>query len=62
MDQTVRLNVVGTVWVTLPVTEQPESVTLVAILGTLEICLSRFDKMSIELLLYLKRLIFRLKD
>lgn len=56
MDQTVRINVVETVWVTLHVTEVPESVTLAATLGTQETCVSRFDKMSIELFLYLKRL------
>lgn len=48
MDQSVRMNVVGTVWVTLHVTEEPESVTLAASLGTLENCVSRFDKISIE--------------
>lgn len=58
MDQIVRINVVGGVWVALHVTELPESVTLAAILGTLENCVRRFDKMSIELFLYLKRLGF----
>lgn len=36
MDQIVCINVLGNVWVTLHVTEQPESVTLAAILGILE--------------------------
>lgn len=48
MDQTVRINVVETVWVGLHVTEVPESVALAAILGTLENCVSKFDKISIE--------------
>lgn len=48
MDQLVRINVVGTVWVTLHVTEPPESVTLAATLGTLENSVSRFDRISIE--------------
>lgn len=36
MDQTVSINVVGSVWVTLHVTEQLENVTMAAILDTQE--------------------------
>lgn len=48
MDQVVRINVLGTVKVTLHVTKVPESVTLAVTLGTLENCVSRFDRISIE--------------
>lgn len=41
MDQTVCINVVGSVWVALYVTELPESVTLAAILVTLENCVKQ---------------------
>lgn len=38
MEQTVSITVVRRVLATLHVTEQPESVTLAAMLGTLEFC------------------------
>lgn len=44
MDQIVCINVVGGVWVTLHVTEQPESVTLAANLGTPEKCVKQIVK------------------
>lgn len=41
MDHTVCITVPGIVWVTLLVTERPESVTLAATLDTLEICVTK---------------------
>lgn len=41
MDQTVCITVVGSVWMALHVTELPESVTLAALLGTPEYCVTQ---------------------
>lgn len=62
MDQIVCINVLGNVWVTLHVTEQPESGTLAAILGILEYSVTQVNLIYTLIGFNRSRFFFRLKE